>query len=155
MIKYGGIYSDVDVIWTKAPSLTMRSYEAVASFDWAHSYHPYPNYINLGVSMGQRGSHFWRLFCDSMKTFRDDIFGFNGLLQPYKIYERRPDTIHMDDHLQVGDNGLRRGLCTAAIPFFRTPFFRTPFYETFFFTKTLGFSECPGSCAEATKECSA
>ena len=102
MIKYGGIYSDVDVIWTRAPSLAMRSYEAVASFDWANSYKPYPNYINLGVSMGQRGSRFWRLFRDSMKNFRDDIFGFNGLLQPYKVYERHPDTIRMDDHLQVG-----------------------------------------------------
>ena len=99
--KYGGIYSDVDVVWTQPISKHLFNYEAVASFDWANAYYPFPNYINLGVSMGKQGAPFWKKMVESMKDFRDDIFGYNGLLKPYKIYEEHPELLFVYDQLQV------------------------------------------------------
>ena len=101
MTRYGGIYSDVDAIWTQRPSLEMRSYDAVANLDWAHNYRPYPDYINLGISLGKRHSEFWKLYLESMKEFRDSTFGYNGLLKPYKIYEWHPESLLIYKHLQV------------------------------------------------------
>lgn len=101
MNKYGGIYSDVDVIWTQPISDELRKYDAVAAFDWAHNYYPYPDYVNLGVSLGRPGAPFWKLFLRSFKTFRPNVFGFNGLLQPYKLYERHPDSLRVYRRLQV------------------------------------------------------
>ena len=101
MDKYGGIYSDVDAIWTQPLDDKLRRYDAVAAFDFAHNYMFYPDYINLGISFGSRGAPFWKYFLQSFKIIKDDLFGFNGLLQPYKIYERHPDTIKIKPNLQV------------------------------------------------------
>jgi hypothetical protein len=101
LLKYGGIYSDVDVIWTQPISGDLFHHEAVASYDWANAFYPFPNYINLGVSMGKQGAPFWKKMIESMKDFRDDIFGYNGLLKPYKIYEEHPESLFIYERLQV------------------------------------------------------
>lgn len=101
MYKYGGIYSDVDVIWTQSISDQQRECDATAAYDWARNYPPYPAYINLGVAIAKPKSAFWKLVWSSMKHFNDDIFGFNGLLQPYKVFERDPSILCLDKHLQV------------------------------------------------------
>ena len=36
-----------------------------------------------------------------MKCYRDEAWLWNGLLMPYKISERHPDTIHIEPRLQV------------------------------------------------------
>jgi len=36
-----------------------------------------------------------------MKWFKDDVWAWNGLQQPYRIKERHPDLILVDPHLQV------------------------------------------------------
>ncbi|KAK2169797.1 hypothetical protein LSH36_7g20029 [Paralvinella palmiformis] len=99
--KYGGIYSDVDVIWTQPISGDLFKHDAVASFDWAHAYYPYPDYLNLGVSMGKRGAPFWKKLISSFNDFRDSVFGYNGLLKPYKVYERNPSLVFIHDRIQT------------------------------------------------------
>jgi hypothetical protein len=101
MERYGGIYSDVDAIWTQPPSDELRRYDAVAALDWAHNYMYYPDYINLGVTRGRKGGPLWKHVANSFTIIKDDVFGFNGLLQPYKIYERHPNTLKIQRNLQV------------------------------------------------------
>jgi len=38
---------------------------------------------------------------ESMKWFKDDVWAWNGLQQPYRIKERHPDLVLIDPHLQV------------------------------------------------------
>ncbi len=101
ILKFGGVYYDSDVLWTRRISDHLLHYDAVASFDWAHAFYPFPDYVNLGVSMGRAGSPFWALMKQSLRDLREDKFGYNGLLQPYKLYERQPQLLFIDRHLQV------------------------------------------------------
>ena len=101
LVKYGGIYCDTDVIWLNPLPDHLRRYGAVASYDWPIMCPTFPDYINFGVTMGKRNDPFWHMMLDSMKTFKDDIYGYNGLLKPYKIYERHPDMVYIYDYLQV------------------------------------------------------
>ena len=101
MLKYGGIYSDTDVIWVKPIPDYLREYDAVAALDWPGMYNTYPDYINFGTCLGKKGAKPWQLLRDAMKDFKDDFFGYNGLLLPYKLYERHPDLIYLNSRLQV------------------------------------------------------
>jgi hypothetical protein len=46
-------------------------------------------------------SHFLKSVQESMKWFRDDDFSWNGLRQPYRVYERHPDLLRVEPRLQV------------------------------------------------------
>ena len=101
MVKYGGIYCDVDTIWVQPLNPVLRGYDAVASYDWVYWDPPYPDIINFGVTLGKRGATFWHLFQRSMQYFRQESWGFNGLRQPYKVYEKYPALLKVDERLQV------------------------------------------------------
>lgn len=102
MIRYGGIYSDVDAIFLRPPGRELRGYDAVASYDiLSEPSAPFPDIINFGVSLGKRNAPFWRRFQSTMKYFRANEHVFNGLQQPYKVKERYPELLHIDSHLQV------------------------------------------------------
>jgi hypothetical protein len=45
--------------------------------------------------------HFLKSVQESMKWFRDDDFSWNGLRQPYRVYERHPDLLRVEPRLQV------------------------------------------------------
>ena len=62
MIKYGGIYVDTDVVFVKPLDERIRSYDAVATYDWTYWNHPFPDTINFGVSIGKRNAPYWHLF---------------------------------------------------------------------------------------------
>lgn len=94
MIKYGGIYADTDAIWVKGLSYEDRGYDAVASYDWVDWSWPYPDSVNFGLSYGKKNAPFWQLFRDSMRTLHNDVHGFTGVMNPYKILERYCQFIH-------------------------------------------------------------
>ena len=101
LVKYGGIYCDTDVLWLNPIPEKLREYGAVAAYDWPIMRPTYPDYINFGVTMGKRNDPFWHMMLASMKTFKDDSYGYNGLLKPYKVYERHPDLVYIYDYLQI------------------------------------------------------
>lgn len=101
MIKQGGIYMDTDVVFVKPLDKRIRAYDAVATYDWADCSHPFPEFINFGVSVGKKGARFWHLFQQTMRNFRDDVYILNGLQRPYKVMEKHPDLIFIEPHLQL------------------------------------------------------
>ncbi len=101
MIRYGGFYTDTDAVWINPVPDSLRVYDAVASYDWPQMYNVYPDYIQFGVLMGRRNARIWHYFLRSMREFKDDLFGYNCLLKPYKVFERHPNLVHIFDKLQV------------------------------------------------------
>ena len=101
MIKYGGVYTDTDAIWVKPLSLKDRGYEAVAAFDWVDWSYPFPDSVNFGLSYGKKNAPFWRIFRESMRELHNELHGFTGVMNPYKILEKYPNLIRIDPHLQV------------------------------------------------------
>jgi len=103
MIRYGGIYVDTDAIFVRPVPRWLRGYDAVASKDIRSSaYEPFPDIYNFGVCLGKRNAEFWRRFQREMKDFVNNDWTWNGLRIPYKIKERHPRLLLVDDHLQVG-----------------------------------------------------
>ncbi|CAH1790244.1 unnamed protein product, partial [Owenia fusiformis] len=101
MIKYGGIYVDTDTCFVRPLDREIRSYDAVASYDWIDWDLPYPDTINFGVTLGKRNAKYWHLFQESMKDYVDKEWSYNALRLPYKVQERHPELINLDPHLQV------------------------------------------------------
>ena len=101
LLRYGGIYSDTDAVWINPIPPELRRYDVVASYDWPIMYSNYPDYINFGAVLSKPGAPFWHYYLHGFKDLKDDFFGYNGLLKPYKIFERHPDLVHIYDKLQV------------------------------------------------------
>ena len=101
MIRYGGIYIDTDAVFVKPLTREIRAYDAVGSVDWPHWNPPFPDIINYGVAIGKRNATYWHEFQKSMHWWLDNDWNWNGLRQPYKIKERRPDLVRLDPRLQV------------------------------------------------------
>ncbi|KAK0045675.1 hypothetical protein Bpfe_024927, partial [Biomphalaria pfeifferi] len=99
LLKYGGVYQDKDVFWTSPPPDHVMRYPAVICYDWPW-YDVWPRSINLGIMMARRGSTFLRRFLDHLWYHEDSSWGFNGIMMPYKIYERHPDTAYIYTRLQ-------------------------------------------------------
>ena len=62
MLKYGGIYADVDAIFVRPLSKNLRAYEAVVSNDWIDWHPPFPGVLNLGIVVSKPGARFWELY---------------------------------------------------------------------------------------------
>jgi len=101
LFKVGGVYLDTDAIFVKRIDKDLFDYDAVASYDWPEWNKPFPDTMNLGVTMGKPGALYWKLFQESMKWFRANDFGWNGIRRPYQVFERHPDLLKIDPHLQV------------------------------------------------------
>nr|KAG5707536.1 hypothetical protein BaRGS_001084 [Batillaria attramentaria] len=99
--KYGGVYMDWDVLWLRSPSdLLASGHDAIVNFDHMPR-PPYPDTINLGVLMAKPRSAFVRLWRQELRHYRSKDFFHNALEMPYKVYERHPDSVHIDRRLQV------------------------------------------------------
>lgn len=101
MIRYGGIYIDTDSVVVRPLDRETRAYDAVASFDWPPWSRPFPDVINFGVTAGKRNARYWHLFRDTFTWYIDSDWFFNGLKRPYHVWERHPDLLKIDPHLQV------------------------------------------------------
>lgn len=101
LLKYGGIYMDWDVLWLKPiDDLIDKGYDAIFNFDHM-TRNGYPDVINLGVFMSKPHSHFVKYWQDSLVNYRSDDFYHNALELPYKTYEKYPQYVHVERHLQV------------------------------------------------------
>ncbi|XP_071150163.1 uncharacterized protein [Mytilus edulis] len=101
LLKYGGIYSDWDVLWLKpVDDLISKQHDTILNFD--HMPRPgFPDSINLGVLMSKPGSHYIKHWQDSLVNYRSRDFFFNAIELPYKTFEKYPETVYIEPHLQV------------------------------------------------------
>ncbi|KAL8610177.1 hypothetical protein ACOMHN_005951 [Nucella lapillus] len=99
--KYGGIYLDWDVLWLRSPArLLAAGHEAVVNLD--HMPRPdFPEVLNLGVFLARPRARFVRLWRWELRNYRSMDFFYNALELPFKVYERHPDTVHVEKRLQV------------------------------------------------------
>nr|KAG5687732.1 hypothetical protein BaRGS_028394 [Batillaria attramentaria] len=100
LYKYGGVYQDNDVYWVQPVPDNLFTYPFVASLDWPKR-GEWPETINNGVLMAQRRSHYIHLNLATFVNYVDHVFGRFSLKGTYRSYELHPDTMLMDNRLQV------------------------------------------------------
>ncbi|XP_076459348.1 uncharacterized protein LOC143292713 [Babylonia areolata] len=101
MDKYGGVYLDWDALWLRSPGpLLAAGHPAVVDLD--HMSRPgFPEVLNLGVFLARPRARFLRLWRWELRNYRPREFFYNALELPFKVYERHPDTVHVEPRLQV------------------------------------------------------
>ncbi|WAR10097.1 hypothetical protein MAR_035173 [Mya arenaria] len=101
LLKYGGIYMDWDVLWLRSPDdIINTGYDAVANFDHMQNGN-FPETINLGVFMAKPKSTFVKRWQDAFINYRSRDFLYNAVELPYKVYEKYPEHLYIERHLQV------------------------------------------------------
>ncbi|XP_013400330.1 uncharacterized protein LOC106166345 [Lingula anatina] len=101
LLKYGGIYTDWDAVWVK-PIDDLRGYDVVANYDWPDWHPPFPDKFNMGTLLAKKNARFMHYFSDTMKRYEDTgDWYYNACLMPYKAYERHPELLLVEKHLQV------------------------------------------------------
>ncbi|KAH3753969.1 uncharacterized protein LOC127848540 isoform X2 [Dreissena polymorpha] len=101
LLKYGGIYMDWDVLWLKSPDeLIQTGYDTIANFDHMQK-EKFPETINLGVLMAKPKSTFIKRWQDALRNYKTDDFLYNAVELPYKVYEKYPEYLYIERHLQV------------------------------------------------------
>ena len=106
--KYGGVYVDWDVLWLRSPRPLLAGggggsrggRGAVVSLDHMPR-PPFRDVLNLGVFLAEPRSRFVRLWRWELRNYRSRDFFYNALELPYKVLERNPHTVLVDDRLQV------------------------------------------------------
>jgi hypothetical protein len=103
LVKYGGIYVDLDALFVRPLSHEIRGYDAVISLDVSTTVKGtmFPESFNNGVMIGKRNVRFFRLLLNSMKEYRPRQFFWICLQLPYKVKERFPTSVLIDPHLEV------------------------------------------------------
>jgi len=61
MLKYGGVYIDIDAIFVRRLSNELRAYDAVVTLAPITT-RPFPNIVSDGLIVGKPGSRFWELW---------------------------------------------------------------------------------------------
>ncbi|KAK7498040.1 hypothetical protein BaRGS_00010628 [Batillaria attramentaria] len=100
LYKYGGVYQDNDVYWVRRVPDSLLTYPFVASLDWPRR-GEWPDTINNGVLMAQRHSHYIHLNLATYVNYVDTVPGRFSLKGTYRSYELHPDTMLLDNRLQV------------------------------------------------------
>ena len=98
--KYGGIYTDTDVLFVKKIEHRYMGYDAIGSFDWPKQ-SVFPDKVSLAPTLGKPGAKFYSLARQTWHHYNKDMPKWNGLLVPYKLWERHPDLLLIEPHLQV------------------------------------------------------
>ncbi len=98
--KYGGIYTDTDVVFTKKMEDYYMGYDAIGSFDWPGN-KVFPDRVSLAPTFGKAGAKFYSLARQTWHDYRRGEHNWNGLRVPYKLWERQPDLLLIEPHLQV------------------------------------------------------
>ncbi len=100
IIQYGGMHVDVDLVFVRPLPPSFWRYDAIASPSQAVN-DPYPVIINYGVFMSRPQSAFWRRVQESQKDYRGHDWNWNAARLLYKIYERNPAILNLNNYLQV------------------------------------------------------
>ena len=91
----------MDAIWARALPDWLLHYPTVVCPDWPQ-YGEWPATFNTGVLMSQANAPWLHHLLSTFRYFRDHEHSFNAIFTPYRVYERHPDTLYVDHHLQVG-----------------------------------------------------
>lgn len=101
LLKYGGISLDPDVYWVNRIPDDILSYDAVLSKDWLKRL-DWPDTLNIGVFIAKPNAQFLYNFLRAYRrNYRPRLYIYNGGCVPYKVYEKYPQSLHLDPHLQV------------------------------------------------------
>ena len=111
LLKHGGIYCDWDLIWLK-PVDSLLDFDAVASFD-VMDWSPYPDVLNLGAFLAKPSAQYLQYLRKALIFYKEKgdwplSYFYNACLVPYKVYECHPNTLKIEQTLQVICN---RGRC--------------------------------------------
>ena len=108
LLKYGGLYMDMDAILVKPIDIHQRAYQAYGSFVWQTIFRARRITIQNGVMLGKPGATFWKEYQKSQKVFNDSRWLWNSCEVPYWVMERFPDSIHIDPYFNLV---CYRGVC--------------------------------------------
>jgi len=79
MLKYGGVYLDTDAFFVRPLTDQLRAYDVVVSYDWVDWDLPFPDTLNLGVTVSKPGARFWELclvsYCQFQARFTHHFSG--------------------------------------------------------------------------------
>ncbi|KAK7097818.1 uncharacterized protein [Littorina saxatilis] len=100
LLKYGGVYCDPNVLWTRQIPEELFGYTAVASPDW-HLYGSWPDSVNHAVLMAKKNCPYLLKLRGVLHKYRQNQFWFNDHFMAYKIVETHPEIIRLDRKLQV------------------------------------------------------
>jgi len=70
LLKYGGVYLDTDAVFVRPLTDQLRAYDVVVSYDWVDWDLPFPDTLNLGVTVSKPGARFWELCLVSYCQFQ-------------------------------------------------------------------------------------
>ena len=100
LIRYGGVYMDWDVIWVNPIPEELRRFDTVACADFPAT-GAFPDVFNMGVLLAGQGSQYLRFFLESYHHYLDGHWSYNAIHMPYKVYEKHPELLLVNRHLQV------------------------------------------------------
>lgn len=100
LLRYGGIYADWDVIFLQEIPLSVRLHKTTANVDWPET-GAFPDVFNLGVLVSAPGAPFLRHFLESYRWYLDKHWSYNAIHIPYKVYEKQPQSLNVNRHLQI------------------------------------------------------
>lgn len=103
LVKYGGIYVDLDVILLRSLN-PLRVYEASIGREK-------PPKLIMGVMLARKGARFLRLWLDSYKhSYKPDLWDYNSGIVPYHLYTLRPDLLHVESRALTTPDWTERHL---------------------------------------------
>ncbi|XP_013073333.2 uncharacterized protein LOC106060100 [Biomphalaria glabrata] len=100
LLRYGGIYVDWDVIFLQEMPLDIRLHNTTANVDWPET-GAFPDVFNLGVLVSAPGAPYLQYFLESYRWYLDRHWSYNAIHMPYKVYEKQPQTLNVNRHLQI------------------------------------------------------
>ncbi|KAH9499838.1 hypothetical protein Btru_076747 [Bulinus truncatus] len=100
LLRYGGVYADWDVIFLQEIPIDIRFHNTTANVDWPET-GAFPDVFNLGVLVSAPGAPYLRHFLESYRWYLDRHWSYNAIHMPYKVFEKKPQTLNVDRHLQI------------------------------------------------------
>ena len=88
VLRYGGIYIDLDVI-------ALKSWDQLLFYDTTLGAEN-PNLLGSGVILSVKGAKFMKLWYDSYRAFNDRLWNFNCCRVPMLIATRYPELLHIE-----------------------------------------------------------
>ena len=100
LLKYGGVYCQDSVLWTKRIPDNHFKYQAVISPGWG-SYGHWPGCINHAVLMASPNSAYVFKLRTLLQHRHSNHVTLSDRYLAYKILEELPEDLFLDEHMQV------------------------------------------------------
>ena len=92
LLRHGGIYADLDVIFLK-PFDKLRKY----NFTMGIEYHGSPGRLNSGVIVSEKGAKFLQIWRNTYETFNKAEQDEHACMIPYRLQFKHPILIHVEE----------------------------------------------------------